>query len=451
MPQLGEAISRYHKLIERDSQQAPAWAEEFQERMRQQRLTESGRLMAPVLRPHFVSRRQVESLTRVTEQLAGILDRVQSIALNSPALLSRLQMLPAEKMLAAIPSLCSRFSVLSSMDANLSNGLLSLEAVDVCKPAGLAYSNLLADLFLELPIVKEFKKGRYKLSKLGGPKYLSQALQQAWREFGGKSKPAIAIVEMGPELGSSGNEGGLLAELLNEHGAPARAVLLEDLEFSGGRLRAGDFEIDVVFRRLLTRELLTRSDLSHPLLEAYRQHAVCIVNSFRSEFAQRRALFDLLDDHQGVATTLSAADRKLIRNFVPWTRVVSARKTTHQDQEVDLPEFILRQRERLVLLPSDSGAGQRPFIGADMTATTWDRALRVALRGSYVVQEQSAPHREFFPVYQYGELRMREAEVAVHPYILNGRMQGASAVLEGCLPGGATQLAVAPVFLLEEG
>jgi hypothetical protein len=67
------------------------------------------------------------------------------------------------------------------------------------------------------------------------------------------------------------------------------------------------------------------------------------------------------------------------------------------------------------------------------------------------VQEQSAPHREFFPVYQYGELRMREAEIAVHPYILNGHMQGASAVLEGCLPGGATQLAVAPVFVLEEG
>ena len=69
-----------------------------------------------------------------------------------------------------------------------------------------------------------------------------------------------------------------------------------------------------MFRRVSTREILTRWDLSHPLLRAYRDGAVCVVNSFRAEFAQRRALFDLLTD-ETVTAHLPAADRKLIRYF----------------------------------------------------------------------------------------------------------------------------------------
>jgi hypothetical protein len=466
MAQLGEAISRYHKLIGQEGYRDPVWAEQLQERMRHLHLTESGRLLAPVLRPHFISRRQLDSLTRVAEQLAGILDRMEAIALASPPLLNRLQMLPAEKMLAAIPAGYSRFSVTSSMDANVRNGSLCLQGLNTCKPSGFAYSNFLADLFLELPIVKEFKRGRYKLSKLGGPKHLLQALHDVWREFGtkggvggtksgaksgrtGKPQPSIAIVEIGQDSGSDSSEGLLLAELFSQQGASARVIPPDHLEYSNGKLRAGDFTIDIVFRRLLTSELLARWDLSHPLLEAYRDHAVCVINSFRSEFAQRRALFDLLTD-EAVTSSLPAADRKMIRTFVPWTRVVTARKTKRHDQEIDLPEFILRQREHLVLLPSENATDQRVFIGAQMTMPAWDRALRQALRTPYVVQERPSSNRERFPVYQYGELKMKEAEVTVHPHIFNGQMHGAAAVLETCSAGSTTHLALAPVLLLEE-
>jgi hypothetical protein len=461
MAQLGEAISRYHKLVEQEGFGDASWADELQERMRQLHLTESGRVVAPILRPHFISRRQLDTLTRVTNHLAEILDRIEAIALASPHLLNRLQMLPAEKMLAAIPSGYSRFSVTSSMDAAVRNGSLSLQGLDACKPVGLAYSGLLADLFLELPIIKEFKRGRYKLSKIGGSKHLATAIHEAWREFEkksrpsgsrnghGPSKPAIAVLQIGQENGSGTSQGLLLAESLNQQGAIARLVSPEQLEYSDGKLRSGDFVIDVVFRLLLTRELLARFDLSHPLLRAYRDRAVCVVNSFRSEFAQRRSLFELLTD-DAVTAHLSTADRKLIRTFVPWTRVVSARKTLHEDKEIDLPAFILEQREHLVLLPSDDTPDQRIFKGSEMTQAAWDRALRVAMRSPYVVQERRSVSHETFPVYQYGEFKMKETEVTVHPYIFNGRMHGASAILNTSSNGSATHLAIAPVLLLED-
>jgi hypothetical protein len=456
MAQLGDAIARYHKLLEQPSYRETGWAEQFQEQMRQQHLVESGRLLAPVLRPHFISRRQLDALSRLSKQMAEIMDRLEAIAFASPLLLNRLQMLPAEKMLAALPHGYARSGVTASMDANLTNGSLSLQGMDACKPAGLAYSNMLAELFLELPILKEFKRGRYKLTKLGGPKSLLQAIQSAYRQFGGKRKPAIAIVELGQESGSgpaatetASSEGRLLAESLSQLGGHVRLIPPELLEYTGGKLHSEDFAIDLVFRRVSTREILTRWDLSHPLLRAYRDGTVCVVNSFRAEFAQRRALFDLLTD-ETVTAHLPTADRKLIRNSIAWTRVVVPRKTMHGDKQVDLPEFILNQREHLALLPNEDSSDQRIYIGAEMTAAAWDRALKLALRTPYVVQERSSPVHESFPLFQYGELKMKEAEVTVHPHVLNGEMSGASAVLQTCLAGSAAHLAVAPVFLLEE-
>lgn len=448
MAQLSEAIARYHKLLGQEAYRDLAWAEALQEQMRQRNLTDSGRLVSPVLRPQFISRRQLDTLTRAVEHLAAILDQIEALALESPGLLHRLQMLPAEKMLAAIPSGYGRFAVTSRMDAHIQNGSLYLRGFDTCKPRGFAYSEPLADLFLQLGIVKAFKRGRYKLSKVGGVKRLLTAVLQAWKEFGGQRPPHIAILEFGDTFGSGSTEGSLLAELFSENSSPARVVSPDQLEYSNGKLRAGDFEIDVVFRRILTRELLAHFDLSHPLLLAYRDRAVCVVNNFRSEIAQRRALFDLVTD-ESITARLPVPDRKLIRTFVPWTRVVAPKKTKYKDRDIDLPEFIRRAREQLVLRPNEDSGDHRVFVGAEMSQSAWESALRIALRTPYVVQERFGSGRQLFPVFQYGELQMKECEVSVHPHVFNGRMHGASAALETSAAGCATPLAIAPVLLLE--
>ena len=65
------------------------------------------------------------------------------------------------------------------------------------------------------------------------------------------------------------------------------------------------------------------------------------------------------------------------------------------------------------------------------------------------VQERFGSGRELFPIFQYGELQMKEAEVSVHPHVFNGKMHGLSAALETSSAGCAGPLAIAPVLLLE--
>ncbi len=118
-------------------------------------------------------------------------------------------------------------------------------------------------------------------------------------------------------------------------------------------LRSGNFDIDLIYRRLSAQEFLLRFTLNHPLVQAYRDRKVCIVNSFRSELSHKKAMFALLTD-ETLTAKFPIHERKAIREHVPWTRVVKAGKTTYRDETIDdLIEYIKQNREKLVLRPND--------------------------------------------------------------------------------------------------
>src|SRR5579885_3024148 len=169
MNQVSEAIARYHKLIESEPYIDLAWAKALQDRMKAGKL--GNRPISPVLRPHFITNRQYQSLVKAAEALFSAITRVQQMALATPALLARMQLLPAERMLAQVDPGYAAFSVTGLLDANLNNGTLRFVSHHSEAPAGVVYGDALADLFYESAPVKEFRK-KYKILKKGGTKYL---------------------------------------------------------------------------------------------------------------------------------------------------------------------------------------------------------------------------------------------------------------------------------------
>ncbi len=159
------------------------------------------------------------------------------------------------------------------------------------------------------------------------------------------------------------SENALLAEQFAREGCPTKMVSPDQLEYRNGVLRHGDFTIDMVYRRIKLQEFLVRFDLTHPLVRAYKDRAVCMVNSFRSEMGAKKAVFDLLTD-DAVTAKFPAAERNAIKDFIPWTRVVQAAKTTYKNHTVDLPDFVMKHRAKLVLKPNDDSADLNPFRGA---------------------------------------------------------------------------------------
>ncbi len=450
MTQLGEAIARYHKLLEGDTYKDLSWARSLQERMKSQQLTLAGRPVSPVLRPHFITRRQYTNLVKAAECLFTSINRVETMALTSPALQARMELLPAEKMLAAVDPGYPFFSVTSLLNTHLHNGTVRFAEYTPETPVGVAYGEALADVYYDAPPVKEFRK-RYALAKLPGMKHLLHALLKAYKEWGGKTKkPSIGILEFRqPFQSSESGENVLIRDFFRREGFDCQIVSPEQLEYRNGVLRGADLNIDLIYRRIKVHEFLVRYDLSHPLLRAYREGKVCMVNNFRSEIAQKKAIFDPLTDEE-ITGSFPAAEKKVIREFVPWTRVVQSTKTTYQEEEVDLPEFILKNREKLVLRPNDDSTDNHSFHGAETDEAGWEKALKTAIRHPYVVQESVAPVYDTFPLLAYGHLEMRKMRIDVYPHSYLGKVHGCSSWLSAAGAGSFSSLSgVAPTFILE--
>jgi hypothetical protein len=451
MSQVGEAINRFHKLLESEPFRDMAWAEALQDRMKQEHLLFGSRPASPVLRPHFITGRQYQNLVKGAESLFSAINRIQEIALANPTLLSRMQLLPAEKMLAAIDPGYPFLAVTGLLDTNLNNGSIRFTEYNAETPAGVAFGEALSNIFYDSPPMREFRK-KYQLTKLGGTKQLLQALLKAYKEFGAKStrKPYIGILEFRqPFQTTAAPEHQLLAELFRKEGCPTEVVAPEQLEYKNGVLRKGDFQIDLIYRRMKVNEFLVRFDLTHPLVRAYQDRKVCVVNSFRAELARKKAIFDLLTD-EAITAKFPLQERKAIREFIPWTRVVTPGNTTHNGKTIDLVEYIQKNRELLVMKPNDDSAELPVYRGTHLDDANWDRAIKMTQRAPYVVQELTETTRIPFPVLQYGNMQVKDLNVDVHPHSFLGKVYGCSSWLTTEAPSGArSAVGLAPTFIID--
>lgn len=452
MTQLDEAIARYHRILESEPYRDLRWVKNLQEQMEARQLSAGGRLLCPFLRPNFVTQKQYDNLVKTGEALISAVERMLRTALASPQLLSRMQLFPAEKMLAAIDPGYEMSEVSAQLDLQIRNGSLHVMQYNADALTGAAWSEGLSDLFYDCPPVKEFRR-RYTLTRVGGKKPFLHALLKAYKMFaagttGARPRPNIAILEFRDPTGRSEYE--IYRDYFRNEGYQTELVSPEQLEYRGGVLRSGSFEIDLIYRRVSAQEFLLRFTLNHPLVHAYRDRRVCIVNSFRSELSHKKAMFALLTD-ESLTASFPANERKAIREHVPWTRVVKAGKSTYREEIIDdLIEYIKQNREKLVLRPNDEYSDMHSYIGYEHDEGSWARAIREAQRAPYVVQERVQPARTVFPLMSYGHLEFKEMQVDVQPQAFLGKVAGCSSYVSTSGPGSYSPASgFAPTFIID--
>ena len=141
-----------------------------------------------------------------------------------------------------------------------------------------------------------------------------QAIEDVWREFRANrgasnfnERPNIAIVDWADVPTASEFE--LFRQYFTSKGLNVLITTPERLEFTGGRLRDGDFVIDIYYKSVLTSELLEKPDVAKATLDAYEAGAVCVINSFRAKLLHKKMSFGLLHDDAN-AHLFSAAERR---------------------------------------------------------------------------------------------------------------------------------------------
>ena len=422
---LQEAVEFYHQLLQ-EGEVAESSRRMLDEGLERAKLIFGGRRLSPYLRPHFVTEEDFARVTRVCETVWGAIQKVKDAAVEDEKIVDELGVTEVERELVRIDPGYRAVSPTARLDSFLTQEAYSFVELNGESPAGIAYADAAFEIFSNLPVMRRFAE-RYTLRTFNGRPLLLETLLEAYREYAGaaaKSKPAIAIVDL--KGLPTQKEFELFKEYFESEGHPAAICSPDELEFSGGRLRCGEFEIDLVYKRLLVNEYLPIMGEHPALLDAYRAGAVCMVNSFRSKLIHKKALFAVLTD-PAYARLFTAEELEVIRQHVPWTRKVREGKTDKDGAEIDLLDFIRRSSGALVLKPNDDYGGHGIYIGWNSSEAEWDEALQAALAdGDYLVQERVPTARETFPALaDDGSIVYAEQLVDLDPMLFNGRVGSA--------------------------
>ena len=422
---LHEAVEFYHQLLT-DAELAESSRRMLDEGLERAKLIFGGRRLSPYLRPHFVNESDFARISQICETVWSVIQKVKDAVIAEPQMIDELGLTEIERQLVAIDPGYEAVSPTARLDSFLTETAYSFVELNGESPAGIAYADAAYEIFSALPVMQRFAD-RYHLRTFQGRRLMLDTLLGAYTEYLGhrpERKPNIAIVDL--KGLPTQKEFELFKEYFESEGYQSQVLSPQELEWTGTRLRAADFEIDIVYKRLLVNEYLPIIEEYPALLEAYRAGAICLVNSFRSKLIHKKALFAILTDER-YARLFDAGERAAIRAHIPWTRRVRDERTDHDGRQVELLRYISDNRHQLVLKPNDDYGGHGIYIGWNTDEIAWDEALRAALAdGDYLVQWRVSTAREVFPALQEdGSVEFAEQLVDLDPLLFLGKVGSA--------------------------
>ncbi len=457
---LEHAVAHYHALLEPDL--ARATQERMTAEQQARNLFFGDRPLVTVLRPRLIDAAQYRMMRDAVGLVGAAIRKAAAATEHDPALRAILALTPGEERLIAMHPGYAEPSAHSRMDTFLTLDGSSLQFVEYNaeSPAAIAYQDALSDVFMALPVMDAFQR-RYRVEPLPARQRLLDTLLSTWREFGGTEAPRIAILDW--KGLPTHTEFVLFQHYFREHGLEAVICSPDDLRYRDGRLYAasyealgpagGEFPIDLVYKRVLTSELLMHYGetlFEHPLVRAYADGAVCLVNSFRAKLLHKKSIFALLTD-DATQPLFTEAERAAIARHVPWTRLVTNAPTTYQGEPIELATFARANQERLLLKPNDEYGGKGIVIGWETSAADWERALAEAHTSPFVLQERVEIAYEDYPSLIDGQVQIGRRLVDSDPFLFGTDCEGcltrlSTVTLLNVTAGGGSTV---PIFVVE--
>lgn len=440
-----EAVSYYNTLLERED--LAEFAQGLKSQMESRGAMFGERLLCPFLRPHFCGREQLDLLRTAVRGVVGACNVLAPRIQASDELQDALGLSEEEKRLCAVDPGYPEFSVTSRLDSFLLGGKVRFVEYNAESPAGIGYNDVMQDAFLATNVMKEFIR-EFPCQPLYTSDRLLESLIDCWKAWGGQDKPVIGIIDY--EGLPTRHEFEIFRRFFNSRGYQCIVSDPRKLEYDGEKLSFEGQQIHLVYRRLLTTEFLEKYDVAKPVWEAYRDRKICMVNNFRAKYLHKKAIFALITDpvHQ---EGMTPEQLFAIYTHVPWTRrVADVRSTDVEGKNIELLEYIRKNRRNLVMKPNDEYGGKGIFVGWELDDNAWDNAIQTSMESFYLVQTKVEVSREVYPTWDDTGVHWAEYTVDLDPFVFAGEVEGlltrlsATALCNVTAGGG-----VVPTFVLD--
>ncbi|HEX8681041.1 MAG TPA: hypothetical protein VF707_01925 [Ardenticatenaceae bacterium] len=409
-------VTEYHDLLVSGDPLAE-W-EQFKAGMEAHNLRFKERYVCNVLRPFLLPRARYDEVVRATDAFFGAIRTLYGWLMEDAALRARVGLTEVEEAALHVDPGFPSPDGIGRLDGFLDpQGTLRFVEYNADSPGGLAFGPALGDLFMALPTMRRFAE-RHAVQPPHSIADIQATLLNHYRVWGGtEERPSIGIVDW-QGLGTA-PEFVLCQEHFERAGYPTIITHPAALALRGGTLwdEESGWPLHIVYKRVLVGELLEQLGLENVLTDAIRQHAACVVNSYRAQLLFKKALFALLSEMADDAR-FPARQREAIHRHLPWTRLLVEGRVTYEGRDVEMLSLLLDGQERFALKPNSEYGGKGVVLGWEIPATEWQQALNDALQSGqpHVVQERIMVASEPFPLVRDGSLVIEPRFMDLDPY-----------------------------------
>jgi hypothetical protein len=232
-----------------------------------------------------------------------------------------------------------------------------------------------------------------------------------WDDTG--KKPNVAIVDF-TESGTSA-EFQLFKETYENEGFSCIIADPRDLEYRDGGLYHRDYRIDLIYRRIVTFELIEKFDQVKDFVDAYMDDAVCVVGTIRSQVIHNKIFFKILHD-QDTLEGLSDDQREFVEKHIPFTGLFKGEEEVLQE--------VLNNKDRYIIKPLDMNASQGVYPGRDFDEEKWRSILDSTFNKEFIYQEFVDPYERDFVVYEDGRFKAESLGSIVGIFMYNRHYSG---------------------------
>ncbi|MFD4134521.1 hypothetical protein [Streptomyces goshikiensis] len=233
--------------------------------------------------------------------------------------------------------------------------------------------------------------------------------------------PRVAVVGSARVNGVERRYFEMEAEYYNSHGLTARFFEPEELPEAWDC--APHLRHPIGLRNFTIPDWLEVGVDTAPVQDAL-DNGCLLVGTQTSTFLHSKLTMGLLSEGR---PWMTGAERGLVERYLPWTRILTERKTDREGRQVDLLPFVLGNRELLVLKAGLGESGKQVVIGREADQAGWESAVGAAVAdGTSVVQAFVEPQTCRVALIADGCDEPYDADVApvLGPLVFGGRPAG---------------------------
>lgn len=431
---------RFLELIKRDQAKYGKDYQLFVDRVKNSSAQYRGKPVPTLYNPMFITEDNLEDFRKIGETMMAIANKITDRYINDREFRKKFGFPKLIEDLIEIDNGYDIHVPIGRFDIFYKDG----ETFKFCElntdgSSAMNEDNTLAKIMLESEGAKDFKKD-YELEYFELFDTWVEDIIKIFHKYDpNKEKPNVAIVDF-TESGTTPEFEEFKKRFIRQ-GYNCIIADPRNLEYKDGKLWHKDYKIDLVYRRIVTFELIDKADEIPDFIAAYKDKAFCCVGSIRSQVIHNKIFFKILHD-EDTLEGLNQKERDFVKRHIPDTGIFAGDRKTFNK--------VLNNKDKYIMKPMDLNASQGVYAGRDFSQSEWEKKLKKSWKTDYLYQEFVEPYTRDFLVYKDGEFKEETYGSIIGLYMYNEKLAGIySRVGPNNIISGATEYYTLPSILVK--